>query len=471
MKNINSIDELFREKLQNFEQTPRAGLFDEVLAGIAAERRRRKILFWKITGIAAALLLAFVAGWQFNSRNQDINKTPAFAEQKQIIGDQEITSEPVSEEKTTANPDETDTPLQKINETFAIPEAGNTKNGSRAFAELKNVSKSDSQNKLSFTNGQSGEIVPMKSLFHLIEQRKAENELREKREMEARSQKLIKSIDQQIMEQNQKTYLSKLTTKQRGRWFIGAQVSPAYNLDHGSYSQAYASNMVGASSVNPVDLGGGLSLQYKTGKRLSLQTGVYYDGIGLSSGNSSQSASLDLMASNDALNYFNAPVSIESDKVMMNSSAGVIQMNQIPSNMVLGSSMDDKALSSTVLVSDARFIQNFQYLEIPLYLRYALFDSRFDIEMLGGFSTNVLIGNDAYLQNGSAKSLVGSTQDMRTFNYSGTLGIGFKYGLSKHFYLNVEPRVKYFLNSLNTNSSVKYKPYIFGIYTGVSYEF
>jgi len=35
----------------------------------------------------------------------------------------------------------------------------------------------------------------------------------------------------------------------------------------------------------------------------------------------------------------------------------------------------------------------------------------------------------------------------------------------------VEPRVKYFLNSLNSNSSVRYKPYIFGIYTGVSYEF
>lgn len=470
MNSKNSIDDLFREKLQDYQQSPPPGLFNEVLAGIGAAKRRRKLLFWRTAGIAAALLLAFIAGWQVSNKNQ-IVKTPPVA-LKQSIGN--AASQPqISQEH--HDSDVVRSVTQSNSENISGPatadNAGTSQNFGQKLATLKNLSKADGPAVSTLAAQQNGTIFPMKSLFRLLEQAKTENDLREKRELEARSEKLIRSIDQQIMEQNQKNYLARLAENQRGRWLIGAQVSPAYNLDHGSYSQAYASNMISGSSVNPIDLGGGFSVEYKTRKKLSLQSGIYYAGIGISSGKSSPLASLDLQASDGSSSYVSTPVTIEADKVMMNSSAGVIEMNQIPTNVTIGTSMDDKAYASAVLVSDARFIQNFQYLEVPIYLRYALLNSRFNIDMLGGFSTNVLVGNDAYLQNGSLKSLVGTTRDMRTFNYSGTLGVGFKYSLNKHFYLNVEPRVKYFLNSLNTNSSVKYKPYIFGIYTGVSYEF
>ena len=63
MKDKN-IDELFRSKLSNFEQEPPAYVLENVLAGVAGARRKKKIIFWRIAGVAAALLLAFVAGWQ-----------------------------------------------------------------------------------------------------------------------------------------------------------------------------------------------------------------------------------------------------------------------------------------------------------------------------------------------------------------------------------------------------------------------
>jgi hypothetical protein len=91
--------------------------------------------------------------------------------------------------------------------------------------------------------------------------------------------------------------------------------------------------------------------------------------------------------------------------------------------------------------------------------------------MIGGFSSNFLVGNNAYIENNTGKNLIGSTKDMEALNYSGTLGVGLKYGLSKRFYLNVEPRIKYYLNSLNSNSAVTYKPYTVGVFTGLSYEF
>jgi len=155
----------------------------------------------------------------------------------------------------------------------------------------------------------------------------------------------------------------------------------------------------------------------------------------------------------------------------MNSSAGVIQFSSIPSGVILGANSADKSMVSAVIVSNAQFTQNFDYLEIPMILRYTLIDSKFNVEMIGGFSSNLLVGNQTYMEGSNYRSLVGKTMDMQTFNYSGTLGLGLKYGLSKRIFLNVEPRMKYFLNSLNSNSSVTYKPYTIGVFTGLSYQF
>ena len=171
--------------------------------------------------------------------------------------------------------------------------------------------------------------------------------------------------------------------------------------------------------------------------------------------------------------YFNTPVNIEANtnKMQMNSPAGVIEFSSIPSGTVLGNSIEDNTKTSAVFVSDARFIQSFEYIEIPLYLRYLIIDSKLDVEMMGGFSSNLLVGNETYMESGNTKSLIGKTNNMETVNYSGTLGIGLKYGLSKRIFLNVEPRIKYYLNSLNSNSSLTYKPYTIGVFTGLSYQF
>jgi hypothetical protein len=180
-----------------------------------------------------------------------------------------------------------------------------------------------------------------------------------------------------------------------------------------------------------------------------------------------------MLYANAGSNYFNTPVKVDaiSNRMSLNSNAGVIELSKIPSGLVVGNSLEDKTLNSTVIVSPTSFIQNFDYIEIPLYVRYTLIDARFDVVMLGGLSSNVLVGNQIFVEGASGKSLVGKTNDMQTLNYSGTLGMGVKYGLSRRISLNVEPRIKYYLNSLNSNSSVTYKPYTIGIFTGLSYEF
>ena len=525
IKKDKNIDTLFREKLQDYEQQPSSFILENVLAGVAAARRKRKIIFWRVAGVAAALLLAFVAGWQVNHMNQENLHQPVVVNQNSpeetkgaldSVPEKETISNKNQEVKTT---DAETTGKHRVprfataEDTSSSETSGKTdsekqeqlasrisqqeKNRVQRFAtaETKSPSKTsdktDSEKQQQLASGTSQQkkntllepkentgtqdfssiqsletIAPQvgsNDQFTLkLQERKVDNSVIEQPEL---------TLDQQIIEQNQQQMRAQKEKRKNAHWLVGAQVSPAYSVNRSSHSSEYAGNMLNSSSNTPIELGGGLSVEYKPGKRWSLQSGVYYAGLGQSSGNASNAnRNLDALANNGA-EYFNAPVNREASKMMINSQAGVIEIAGTPTGIVLGTNLEDKSLASTVVVSDARFIQNFQYLEIPLYLRYSVIDARFDVELMGGLSSNVLVGNDTYMESSAGKSKVGKTQDMQDINYSGTFGVGLKYGVSRRIFLNVEPRVKYYLQSLNTNSAVTYKPYTIGVYTGVSYQF
>lgn len=471
MKNKN-IDELFREKLMNYEQEPPAYLLDNILAGAAGARRKRRIVYWRVAGVAAALLLAFVAGWQLKYLNSE-------AVDQTVV----VTQNPIQNTKPTIttvpefNLSETSIQETQVASLKTTDESKLDKNLQTesliTFQEKKNTSEQIANERMT----ESVLLHTLQPMRHLITNNNLfVNELHEMKVISSRNDQKELKIDRQIIEQNHQLLMAKNETQKKVRWMVGAQVSPTFNVSGSSHSQVYSSNMLNSAN-NPVDIGGGISVEYKKGKRLSVQSGVYYSGMGQASGNSSRSSGnsdyLFAIADRGA-EYFNTSVNIDtkSSKMMMNSAAGVIEFNSVPSGIVLGANLDEKAMvSNAVVVSDARFVQNFEYIEIPLYLRYTIIDSRFDVEMLGGFSSNLLVGNETFMESSDGKNLVGKTQDMQLLNYSGTLGVGLKYGLSKRIFLNVEPRLKYYLNSLNNNSSVNYKPYTVGVFTGLSYEF
>lgn len=488
MKKDKNIDELFRDKLLNYEQSPPAYILDNVLAGVAGARRNRKIIFWRVAGVAAALLLAFIAGWQINMHN-DVITEPVVTNSRQNVAEKPIEVLPevnMAESKSPVETQISESVMKSGTVNFQVAELSKENQISRIHTNSENAKVTNpkpiqlnqaNESLVVAANEGSGILEPIKSLFRQISLGTTNNDRKLKK---LKSEDLLvvnhdKTIDQQIMEQNKQLMQAENQTKAKSRWLIGAQVSPEYNVSRSSHSQVYASNMLNASS-NPVDLGGGISVEFKKGKRWSIQSGVYYSGMGQSSGNSNLTPGKDyaLASTNRGSEYFNTNVSFDASnsKMLMNSTAGVIEFKTIPSGIVLGTNLEDKSLvSNAVVVSNARFIQNFEYIEIPLYLRYTLLDSKFDVEMMGGFSSNLLVGNQTFMESSTGKSKIGSTKDMESMSYSGTLGVGLKYGLSKRVYLNVEPRVKYFLNSLNSNASVNYKPYTVGVFTGLSYEF
>lgn len=482
MKKDKNIDKLFRDKLLDYEQQPPAWLLENVLAGVAGAKRKRKIVFWRAAGVAAALLLAFVAGWQVNYMNQK-NLTPTVVESKK--------SAQGTNETTNALPDKeiVQSKTQDVQST-RIPRFATAEDSSKVTNSDQSGKNDQLATRVSHPDKNTLtalSVNPHRDDFILLHSLKAINRvvgpkdqianvLHEKKANRSAIEPQELTIDQQIMEQNQQQLRVQNEKRKNAHWLVGAQVSPAYSVNRSSHSAQYASNMLIYSSNTPVELGGGLSVEVRRGKRWSLQSGVYYSGVGQSSSNQPPatrqiSGYYASATSSNGAEYFNAQVNIEDSKMMINSQAGVIELKTIPTGMELGTNLEDKTMASAVVISDARFIQNFQYLEIPLYLRYTLIDTRFDVDLMGGVSSNVLVGNQTYMESNTGKSLVGKTQDMQEMNYSGTFGLGLKYGVSKRIYLNLEPRIKYYLHSLNSNSAVTYKPYTIGVYTGISYQF
>ena len=466
MKNEKNLDELFREKLLNYEQEPPAYLLDNILDGIAQNRRKKRLIWWRISGVAAALLLAFVTGWQLN--NSDSPKNAETALVKPNGGNEPALRNKIPETKSTdvIAAIQEEKPVESHMQNS--PDAIKNQVSSKIKSSGKVLVTTNNEHIVVERNAEDFSILkPLKGLLLKAEKNVV---LQRKNQVPQAGVSSGKSIDQQIMEMNKQMLMAENSKGRKASWSVGAQVSPEYNGAQSSHSQAYASNML-KTKANTVDLAGGVSVEYKKGKRWSLQSGIYYSGMGQTSGNSSNGLSY----ANDGANYLNnttVKVDATNNRYSMNSNAGVVELNSIPAGMVLGASLDDKTyFSSAVVVSQNTFIQDFDYLEVPIYLRYNLIDSRFGISMMGGLSSNILVGNRLYLDSSLGKSLVGRTKDLETFNYAGMLGLGFKYGLTNRLSLNVEPRLKYFLNSLSSNSSVTYKPYTFGVFTGLSYDF
>ena len=66
---------------------------------------------------------------------------------------------------------------------------------------------------------------------------------------------------------------------------------------------------------------------------------------------------------------------------------------------------------------------------------------------------------------------IGYLSNVNTVNYSGNAGLGMIYHMGEKLSLIMEPRFRYFINSVNDSSLPSTRPYSLGFYTGLSYTF
>jgi hypothetical protein len=239
-----------------------------------------------------------------------------------------------------------------------------------------------------------------------------------------------------------------------------------------------------ASENGNTNIGGGFAIQYKTSKKVSIESGVYYAQNRQKSSYSNKTFALNsnavppdnLLYNNItdgvSMSTFSNTVRLNNGALMMNGNAGVVAFSGTPKGAEIATTVETKNLGvQNTIVTNGKFLQVFDFIEIPLLVRYRVLDKKIGIELVGGVNTGIIIGNNAYFDNSYGVQNIGSTQDISSVNLSGAVGIGMNYALGKHISVAIEPRLNYYFSSINSNPEVDYRPYRVGISTGVYYAF
>jgi hypothetical protein len=258
------------------------------------------------------------------------------------------------------------------------------------------------------------------------------------------------------------------TVKPPERWSVAAMASPTYYSAFSSGDDA--SSQLSSSEQSVVSYSGGLALTYKISKRFSVQSGLYYSSLGQELEGINSFAGFQTYVYSKGDHNFevltsNGTVFINNRDVFLTSGGQDQRVITAYNNDVF----DPKKASLNPLSNTIQ--QNFSYLELPVVLRYKLIDKAIDLNMTGGFSYNMLVGNSVYTVVDGTKYTFGETKGLNSFMVSSSIGMGMEYSFSNKLSLNLEPTFRYYLNPFTGASSSSVHPYSFGIFSGLSYKF
>lgn len=465
MKEEKNTDHIFREKLEGFSAPPPPHVWDNVQAQLAVRKRNNRMAVIGWISAAAVVVLAFLAGWYFNGnlKNEEISSVTnkiIQTEKSSTDKDKTQTEKPEQDKNSELKKSETIQPAR-----FAVISQDVLEKGSTM---AKSVEKGTIQRDIFL-------IVKLESVKPQVTNEKVpKNQLAQYSKIKTLPENYLSEEEQNLIAQN----IKNLDEKNRpdDNWKMGMYLAPGYSSHVAVHSESYSKNMTYSGSDGNTNVSGGFSVQYKTSKRWIVESGVYYAQNGQQSNNSvnlfSKNLDAEISFAPGDINYFSNTVKVENNNIAMNSTAGVIEFSETPKGAELSGDFEaSKASTVNLLVPNGEFSQVFEFMEIPLFVRYRVIDSKIGVELITGLNAGIVVGNNAYIENQYGLQNIGETQDISTLNLSGTVGVGVNYALGKHFAVALEPRFNYYLNSINTNPSVEFRPYRIGFYTGVSYAF
>ncbi len=433
-----------KDKLANYQVDPP----DKVWNGISGQiggRRNRKGMYILLLASAASIALALILGIPYFS--------PDLPEQESISGE--------IREEDPAGQNETSKLEQKVVETLELlPEKSTAIKGQQSQKKDEQVQK-DPTHQIALltetkTEAEERTVIPAEASTETLEA--------------AASDLQIELLPDSALDLQMDPFLAEKQERQRDpRWMLGAALSPLY-----SFRDAEA----GAIPDNPAETGmlsysTGVHVRYRRNSRLAFETGIYYNRTGIAIG----APGIQVFNQRYDAMIFGAGSEQAEIKTVNNSVgnivaySGDIYMNgyKISAENSVATAPGD--VLTPLQTSESGIQQHLDYLEIPFNLRYSIVDRTFELQLVGGMSSNFLIANYVTVETSSGREEIGYLSNVNTVNYSGNAGLGMIYHMSKNLSLMLEPRFRYFLNSVNDSTLPSTRPYSVGFYTGLSYTF
>jgi hypothetical protein len=473
MKQKKNIDQLFNERFANHQADPPSHVWDKVQARLEKDKKDRVIaIWWKAAGVAASLaLILSLAGLLDTSQSKSIveqqpevknNSTPSTQIDKAVeINLRQDKPRVAASNKAAQNnaikpqvknsdntgsknkPNVLKTPENAVVKLVVKKNAGVLSKNLGVAVVKPNNSPVISENK-EIINTEV--VVPTASSTVIASEEKISPE-------EAEKQSIYDAIQEQKQLES-KEAVANNTNPQENLWEIAPNIAPVYynTLSQGSSIDAsFADN----SQSGDVNISYGIGVRYALSDRLKIRSGI---------------SNVALSYSTAGIELGDGPVSLALKNIDYASEGIVVIAQDLGtfSSQNQDGTFGDITPKSTN--GEAFINQNISYYEVPLELSYTLFDSAFGLDVIGGVSTLLLGNNEVSVSAGSYNEVLGSANNLSSLSFATNIGLGLHYKMSSKFRLNVEPMFKYQLNPY-TDSSVSFKPYYLGVYTGLSFKF
>ena len=530
MKDKKNIDRLFTERFKDFEATPSPEVWDRIKEKLKEEEDDRKLIpiWWKWAGVAALLVLLITAGKfvffpdSSTVSTEIVEETPITDPQdnnESIVsnaetGEKQSSSNPATDSQGEAqdssidkNFDQTDNALTdtdrspeksesiiddrserlttKSNQSTrkAIADTqinelndpdknniGEAADKTTAVAAVSNSQKQANQNTdittpiETKTKEAVADVNPSQEKLDAQKATSAgaviadpsmsteEAVAVEEKTPEDEKPSILDAIEEQneAIAQNQQQ-------EKKDRWEVTPNLAPVYYN-----SVASGSSLDPSFADNPqtgdINMSYGVQVGYQIADRLTIRSGV---------------SNVDLGYTTGGVELATGPVSTALRSVDYGDRANVLSAFDRGTIQPARPGDENNPLSNLTPKStggNAEVSQNLSYFEVPMELKYELLESRFGISMIGGFSTMILNDNEISVRDGDFRSTIGEANNLNDLSFSTNIGLGFDYKFSKQIRFVVEPMFKYQLNPYS-DSSVSFRPYYLGVYSGLSFKF
>jgi hypothetical protein len=464
----NNIDKLFQKGLGEYEKTPPAFVWINIQQGLDRRKNARLILLQRTIGIAAAVVLALLAGWwmtnpleKSNSLQNSVAEKPVRINTAPSINN--LTAQITGDKgDSVTSVKENHVPASKISRfaAFAPNPSFIGTNG------RMNQQKSDERVLL---DSEKEALDKLEQKFKVVKKitewiaEKVANDTIASQPTEPKP--IIVTAEPRILPDRSSTIAMYKSAKNSGRWSLKAELAPVFNgqVKNGGQASYYLSdlskNYSPQKTTTENTISAGLMAGYKVAKRLTFKSGVIYNNIRQSTSN------VDLIG-------INSQFTIPGNVLVAATPAGQVTLHNAGSNRVAADFSSIAQTSNTAILTGATVLkQNIDFVEVPILATYKLIDSKLNVGITGGINTGFLVGNKVILSGNGDRIASGETSNLRNMVYSGAVGLELGYEITNRITLTVEPRVKRYLNSLSSSKSVNYKPYQMEIATGLTYCF
>ena len=421
MKEKKYIDRLYQEKFKDFEATPHEE--EEVWKSISAklqEKQREKpvvLPLWsRIAGVAAILTLILLIGeWMLPVQTKQVvtgkeleeNPEPAFNFRSSGVAFATNEATETKEvESTGSKKGKKETPFRQERKISEVSSIESNKGGLKVNS-LEIASAEIKQASSASKKGQG------KSLFKEVEKQK-----------------------EQLIAETSKTNFE-----------VSTHAAPIYygNFGKGNFLDPQFNNN---SSQGEITYSYGVNIAYVISDKVKIRSGV-------------SKVNMSYNTSGIAYHAVLGPVPISG--VRMNTPSE-------PTGSTTGRKPSSSVNRATIGSLEPGLLnQKMGFIEVPVELEYNLIDKKFELNIIGGASTLFLDENSISLNSGSSTAM-GQASNLNEVSFSTNIGLGLDYNLTEKFKLNLEPMLKYQLNTFNS-ASADNQPYYLGIYSGFSYKF